>query len=146
MSSQGYGGEKSKTKLLAARALYEDSRGGPFLNSLVLSIPWLVGASLQSLPLFTWLLPVAPGPHMAVFISYENTNRIGLESERESHSVVPDSLRPRGPHGPWNSPGQNPGLGSLSLLQGIFPNPGIKPRSHIFLADSLLAEPPGLLD
>ena len=29
-----------------------------------------------------------------------------------------DSLRP---HGVWNSPGQNTGVGSLSLLQGIFP-------------------------
>ena len=26
---------------------------------------------------------------------------------------------------PWNSPGQNTGLGSLSLLQGIFPTQGL---------------------
>ena len=32
-----------------------------------------------------------------------------------------DSLRPHGLFSPWNSPGQNIGLGSLSLLQGIFP-------------------------
>ena len=32
-----------------------------------------------------------------------------------------DSLRPHGPYSPWNSPGQNTGVGSLSLLQGIFP-------------------------
>ena len=41
----------------------------------------------------------------------------------ESHSVVSDS----GPHGlnsPWNSPGQNTGVGSPSLLQGIFPTQG----------------------
>ena len=25
------------------------------------------------------------------------------------------------PYSPWNSPGQNTGVGSLSLLQGIFP-------------------------
>ena len=31
-----------------------------------------------------------------------------------------DSLRPHGLHSPWNSPGQNTGPGSLSLLQGIF--------------------------
>ena len=40
-----------------------------------------------------------------------------------------DSLGPHGPHSPWNSPGQNTGVGSLSLLQGIFPtrefNPGL---------------------
>ena len=39
----------------------------------------------------------------------------------ESHSVVSDSLWPRGLYSAWNSPGQNTGMGSLSLLQGIFP-------------------------
>ena len=34
---------------------------------------------------------------------------------------MPDSLRPHGLHNPWNSPGQNTGVGSHSLLQGIFP-------------------------
>ena len=37
-----------------------------------------------------------------------------------SHSVVSDSLRPHGLCSPWNSPGQNTGVGSLSLLQQIF--------------------------
>ena len=32
-----------------------------------------------------------------------------------------DSLQPHGPYSPWTSPGQNTGVGSLSLLQGIFP-------------------------
>ena len=35
-----------------------------------------------------------------------------------------DSLRPRGLYSPWNSPGQNTGLGSLPPLQGIFPTQG----------------------
>ena len=39
----------------------------------------------------------------------------------ESRSVVSNSLRPHGLYSPWNSPGQNTGLGSCSLLQGIFP-------------------------
>ena len=38
----------------------------------------------------------------------------------ESHSVVSDFLRPQGLYTPWNSPGQNIIVGSLSLLQGIF--------------------------
>ena len=38
-----------------------------------------------------------------------------------SRSVVSDSLPPRGLYSPWNSPGQNTGVSSLSLLQGIFP-------------------------
>ena len=38
----------------------------------------------------------------------------------ESRSVMPDSLRPHRLYSPWNSLGQNTGVGSLSLLQGIF--------------------------
>ena len=49
------------------------------------------------------------------------------QSERESHSVVSDSLRPRGLYRPWNSPGQLTGVGSLSLLQGISPTQGSNP-------------------
>ena len=33
-----------------------------------------------------------------------------------------------GLYNPWNSPGQNTGVGSLSLLQGIFPTQGSNPR------------------
>ena len=44
----------------------------------------------------------------------------------ESRSVVSDSFNP-GLHGPWNSPGQNTGVGSLFLLQGIFPTQGSNP-------------------
>ena len=47
--------------------------------------------------------------------------------ESESHSVVSDSLRPHRLYSPWSSPGQNTGVGSLSLLQGIFPTQGLKP-------------------
>ena len=36
-------------------------------------------------------------------------------SENESRSVVFDSLRPHGLYSPWNSPGQNTGVGSCSL-------------------------------
>ena len=32
-----------------------------------------------------------------------------------------DSLRPHELYSPWNSPGQNTGVGSLSFLQWIFP-------------------------
>ena len=42
----------------------------------------------------------------------------------ESPSVVSNSLRPHGLYSPWNSPGQNAGVGSLSFLQGIFPTQG----------------------
>ena len=38
-----------------------------------------------------------------------------------------NSLRPHGLYSPWNSLGQNTGVGSLSLLQGIFPTQGLNP-------------------
>ena len=50
-----------------------------------------------------------------------------LQSERECRSVVSDSLRPHGRYSPWDSPGQNTGVGSLCLLQGIFPTQGSNP-------------------
>ena len=43
----------------------------------------------------------------------------------------------------WNSLGQNIGLGSLSLLQGIFPTLGIEPGSPALQVDSLPTELPG---
>ena len=46
--------------------------------------------------------------------------------ETESHLVVSDSLRPHVLYSPWNSLGQNTGVGILSLLQGIFPTQGSK--------------------
>ena len=45
----------------------------------------------------------------------------------ESRSVMSNSLRPYGLHSPWNSPGQNTGVDSFSLLQGIFPTQGSNP-------------------
>ena len=53
-----------------------------------------------------------------------------------------DCLQPHGLYSPWNSPGQNTGVDSLSFLQGILPNrPGIEPMSSELQADSLPAEP-----
>ena len=45
----------------------------------------------------------------------------------ENHSVVSGSLWPQGLYSPWNSPDQNTEVGSLSLLQGIFPTQGSNP-------------------
>ena len=44
---------------------------------------------------------------------------------------------------PWNSSGKNTGVGCHSLLQGIFPTQGSRPRSLALQADFLLCEPPG---
>ena len=47
--------------------------------------------------------------------------------ESESRLVLSDSLWPHGLYSPWNSPGQNTGVDSPSLLQRIFPTQGSNP-------------------
>ena len=72
-----------------------------------------------------------------------------LQSIREpvtrwvSRSVVSDSLQPLGLHSPWNSPGQNTGVGKPFPSPGDLPNPGIELGSPALQADSLPTEPPG---
>ena len=51
----------------------------------------------------------------------------GKESQSQSHSVLSNSMWPHGLYSSWNSPGQNNGVGSLSLLQGIFPTQELNP-------------------
>ena len=46
------------------------------------------------------------------------------------------TLQPHGLYSPWNSPGQNTGVDSLSLTPGDLPNPGIEPGPPTLLADS----------
>ena len=53
-------------------------------------------------------------------------NRI-LKAVKVSRSVVSNSLQPHRLYSPWNSPGQNTGVGSLSFLQGIIPTQGLNP-------------------
>ena len=78
-------------------------------------------------------------PHLATGFAEGSA----LRSESESHSVVSDSLQPHGLYSPWNSPSRNTGVGSLSLLQGNLPNPGMDPRSPALQTDCLPAETPG---
>ena len=44
---------------------------------------------------------------------------------------------------PWNSPGQNTGVGSLIPSPGDLPSPGIEPRSPALQGDALPPEPQG---
>ena len=75
-----------------------------------------------------------------------NNFRYADESERGSCSVVSDSLQLHGLYSPWNSPGQNIGVGSLSLLQGIFStqrsNPGLPHSRQILYQLSHKKNPP----
>ena len=69
--------------------------------------------------------------------------------ECESHLVLSDFLRPHGLYSPRNSPGQNTRVGSLSLLQGIFPtqelNPGL-PHCRWILYQLSHKGTPGILE
>ena len=56
-----------------------------------------------------------------------HTMTLPIESESESQSVVSNSLWPYGRYSPWNSLGHITGVGSLSLLQRIFPTQGSNP-------------------
>ena len=59
--------------------------------------------------------------------TFEKSVSVIWWKESESRSVMSDSLWPHGLCSPWNSPGQNTRVGSLSLLQGIFPTQGSNP-------------------
>ena len=66
--------------------------------------------------------------HVAIMMMFlDLASLYAVESESKSCSVVSDSLQPHGLYSPWNSLGQNIGMGSLSLLQGIFPTQGSSP-------------------
>ena len=75
-----------------------------------------------------------PTPSLQFYLKWEKS---------EGCSVVSESLRPHGLQSPWNSLGQNTGVGSLSLTPGDLPKPGIEHRSPALQADSLSAEPQG---
>ena len=66
--------------------------------------------------------PFAPGFSLSIMLAV-----LALWFESKSCSVVSDCLRLHGLYSPWNSPGQNTGVGSLSLLQRIFPTQGSNP-------------------
>ena len=53
-----------------------------------------------------------------------------VKTESESCSVISDSLQSHELWSPWNPLGQNTGVGSVSLLQGIFPTEGSNPGLH----------------
>ena len=69
------------------------------------------------------------------YIYKENENRISRDIHismfevkwSESLSVMSDSLLSHVLYSPWNSPAQTTGVGSLFLLQGIFPTQGSNP-------------------
>ena len=67
-------------------------------------------------------------PRAAVFPCFylKPCDPLAHSPESESLSAVSNSLGPRGLYSPWDSPGRNTGVGSVSLLQDP-PNPGWNP-------------------
>ena len=66
-----------------------------------------------------------------------------MKPERESRSVVSDSLQPHGLHSSWNFSRPECRSGQPFPSPGDLPNPGIEPRSAALPSDSIPAEPPG---
>ena len=85
-------------------------------------------------PLILYLCEIMEVHYKLLWWSFKN-KELNWMWVSESHSVVSDSLWPHGLYSPWNCLGQNTGVGSLSLLQGIFPtqgsNPGLPHHGHI---------------
>ena len=62
-----------------------------------------------------------------VFFTVQKLLSLKKKGSHSVMSVMSDYLWPHGLYSPWNSPGQNTGVGSLCLLQGIFPTQGLNP-------------------
>ena len=59
--------------------------------------------------------------------AHNNNNGCTKLLVRNNAFIMSNSLRLCGLYSPWSSPGENTGVGSLSLLQGIFLTQGSKP-------------------
>ena len=108
------------------------------LENKLLSFQWCGGKTWNRCPRLANILIVKGGEDFDPLLTF-----ILAHVESESRSVVSSSLGPYELYSPWNSPAQNTRVGSLSLLQGVLPNPGIEPRSPELQVDSLPAEQPG---
>ena len=88
-------------------------------------------ANKPSFQLFIFLLTSSITSKYKCHVSFYENAALRLHSlskvRSESYSVLSNSLRLHGLYRSWNSPGQNTGMGSLSLLQGIFPTQGSIP-------------------
>ena len=93
----------------------------------------------------TWKTGFGYSPPLTTCVSLGccGSCQVSPDNEGERRSVVPDSLQPHGLYSPWNSLGQNSGVGSLSFPQGIFPTQESNPGLPALQADSLPAELPG---
>ena len=80
-------------------------------NNLCMSGKWLVSYVLN------WIKKLLNS----------NQNNKSEQIVRLIHFSCVQLFQPHGLYTPWNSPDQNTGVGSHSLLQGIFPTQGLNP-------------------
>ena len=67
-----------------------------------------------------------PGPSLLSHWEKSKSGLLPYQGKWKWKSLsASDSLHPHGLYSHWNSPGQNPGVDSLSLRQGIFPTQGL---------------------
>ena len=122
---------EKKERVLAQATLTSYHRPDSLNNSFFLTVLedgsprlecrhcWVITRTLFLVCSMT-MLPLLLCPHM---FKNESSGLVILLSEvrkwSEIYSVMYNSLQPHGLYSPWNSPGQNTIMGSLSLLQRI---------------------------
>ena len=89
------------------------------------------------------MMPTQPGRRSLLEATGQVPGTLSVLSGPLWHTTLACSLLDSFVH--ESSPGKNPGVGCHFLLQGIFPTPGIEPRSPALQADALLSELPGKL-
>ena len=72
----------------------------------------------------SWLF-VSGGQSIRASASVLSMNKVKVKVKVAQS--CPTLCNPYGLYSPWNSPGQNTGIGRLSFLQEIFPTPGSNP-------------------
>ena len=114
----------------------EEPGGLQSMRSLRVKHNWVTSLSLftvihwrrkwQPTPVF--LVGESQGRGSLVGCCLWGLHRVGHDwSDLAAAAVVSNSLPPHGLYTPGHSPGQNTGVGSLSLLQGIVPTQGSNP-------------------
>ena len=75
---------------------------------------------------FPFFLTSVPPSNHSVKLAFRELKKVKA-TQSVSNFLQPHGLYPSRLLCPWNSPGKNTGVGSQSLLQGIFPTQGLNP-------------------
>ena len=121
---------------------------GSIYSTAMEQLPWMFHKHLKlTTPKSDFFFFVSSNCPYCVSILSEWFSQTYRLPESVSCSVVSDSLQPHGLQPTsllWDSPGKNTGVGSHSLLQGIFPTQGLNP-GVLDCRHSLPFEPPDYL-